>query len=156
VYVSPSSIVTSTGAIASRDGGRRYGGMVLRDGAYEHIRHATIETKWNGDDQYHTDVRATATTDADTYEITGRVLRLGYRIHEVPIDYYARSRAEGKKLTWMDGVKALVALGRIRLASQQQLFGQQDAYHAERLKQLAEAPRIPALPGEVPAKRKAA
>ncbi|TMD19143.1 MAG: glycosyltransferase family 2 protein [Chloroflexi bacterium] len=25
-------------------------------------------------------------------EITGRVLRLGYRIHEVPIDYYARSR----------------------------------------------------------------
>jgi hypothetical protein len=62
--------------IASRDGGRRYGGMVLRDGAYEHIRHATIETKWNGDDQYHTDVRATATTDADTYEITGRVLNL--------------------------------------------------------------------------------
>jgi len=37
-------------------------------------------------------------------EITGRILRLGYRIHEVPIDYYARSRAEGKKLTWKDGV----------------------------------------------------
>ncbi|MEO6797988.1 MAG: glycosyltransferase family 2 protein [Candidatus Dormibacter sp.] len=89
-------------------------------------------------------------------EITGRILRLGYRIHEVPIDYYARSRAEGKKLTWKDGVKALVALGRIRLASKQRLFGQQDTYHVERLKQLAEAPRIPALPGEAPAKRKAA
>ena len=62
--------------IASRDGGRRYGGMVLRDGAYEHIRHATIETVWTGDDQYHAEVRATATTDADTYEITGRVLNL--------------------------------------------------------------------------------
>jgi hypothetical protein len=62
--------------IASRDGGRRYGGMVLRDGGYEHIRHATIETKWNGDDQYHAEVRATASTDSDTYEITGRVLNL--------------------------------------------------------------------------------
>jgi len=30
-------------------------------------------------------------------EITGRVLRLGYRIHEVPITYYARGRGEGKK-----------------------------------------------------------
>jgi hypothetical protein len=63
--------------IASRDGHRRYGGMVLRDGAYEHIRDATIETVWTGDDdQYHAEVRATATTASDTYEITGRVLNL--------------------------------------------------------------------------------
>ena len=62
--------------IASRDGGRRYGGMVLRDGAYEHIRAATIETEWSGGDEYHTQLRATATTDNDTYEITGRVLNL--------------------------------------------------------------------------------
>ncbi len=38
-------------------------------------------------------------------DITGRVLRLGYRIHEVPIHYYARGREEGKKLTWRDGVR---------------------------------------------------
>jgi hypothetical protein len=62
--------------IASREGGRRYGGMVLRDGTYEHIRAATIETEWRGDDQYHAEVRATATTDAHTYEITGKVLNL--------------------------------------------------------------------------------
>jgi len=62
--------------IASRDGGRHYGGMVLRDGAYELIRHATIETEWTGDDQYHVSIRATATTDAGSYEITGRVLNL--------------------------------------------------------------------------------
>ena len=49
--------------IASRDGGRRYGGMVLRNGVYEHIQHATIETVWSGDDQYHAEVRATATTE---------------------------------------------------------------------------------------------
>jgi len=61
--------------IASRDGGRRYGGIVLRNGEYEHIQHATIETVWT-DDEYHTEVRATATTEVDTYEITGRVLNL--------------------------------------------------------------------------------
>jgi dolichol-phosphate hexosyltransferase len=81
-------------------------------------------------------------------EITGRVLRLGYRIHEVPIDYYARSRAEGKKLTWKDGVKALATLARIRLTSHRRLFGGRDDYHAERLAELAAAPRLPALPGE--------
>ena len=81
-------------------------------------------------------------------EITGRVLRLGYRIHEVPIDYYARSRAEGKKLTWRDGVKALVTLVRVRLSSRRRLFGEHDEYHAERLAELAAAPRLPVLPGE--------
>ena len=56
-------------------------------------------------------------------EITARVLRLGYRIHEVPIAYYARSREEGKKLTWRDGVKALVILLRLRILPRSLLFG---------------------------------
>ncbi len=81
-------------------------------------------------------------------EISARVLRLGYRIHEVSIDYYARSRAEGKKLTWRDGVKALFTLARIRLSSHRRLFGAQDAYHVERLAELAAAPRLRELPGE--------
>ena len=50
--------------------------MVLRDGVYEHIRDATIETQWTGDDTYHRELRATATTSKDRYEITGRVLNL--------------------------------------------------------------------------------
>ena len=70
-------------------------------------------------------------------DITGRVLRLGYRIYEVPIDYAARTREEGKKLTWRDGVRALFALLRIRLASARDLFGQPDPYHEERLHQLS-------------------
>jgi len=56
-------------------------------------------------------------------DITGRILRLGYRIHEVPIHYYARGRAEGKKLTWIDGVHAIAALLEVRLASERGLFG---------------------------------
>src|ERR1700686_1973419 len=43
-------------------------------------------------------------------DITARILRLGYRIHEVPIHYYARGRDEGKKLTWIDGVQAMRSL----------------------------------------------
>ena len=70
-------------------------------------------------------------------EITGRILRLGYRIHEVPIDYYARSREEGKKLTLRDGVRALMVLLRIRLASSRKLFGEPDAYHDDRIKELS-------------------
>jgi glycosyltransferase involved in cell wall biosynthesis len=81
-------------------------------------------------------------------EITSRVLRLGYRIHEVPIDYYARSREEGKKLTWKDGVRALGKLVAIRLSSNRRLFGTPDQYHRERQAELAATPRLPPLPGE--------
>jgi len=72
-------------------------------------------------------------------EITARVLRLGYRIHEVPISYYARGRDEGKKLTWMDGVKALGTLAMVRLRSDQDLFGSAaaDDYHRARQVDLA-------------------
>jgi len=48
-------------------------------------------------------------------EVTGKLLRLGYRIYEVPISYTARSREEGKELTWLDGVRAVFTLLRIRL-----------------------------------------
>jgi glycosyltransferase involved in cell wall biosynthesis len=47
-------------------------------------------------------------------EITAKVLRMGHRIYEVPVDYAARSRAEGKKLKPSDGLKALVALAKYR------------------------------------------
>ena len=47
-------------------------------------------------------------------EITAKLLRSGHRIYEVSISYAARSRAEGKKLTAMDGVRAVRALARYR------------------------------------------
>jgi glycosyltransferase involved in cell wall biosynthesis len=72
-------------------------------------------------------------------DITARTLRLGYRIHEIPIHYYARSREEGKKLTWLDGVRALGALLRLRLSSDSRLFGSAPdwGYHRERHTELA-------------------
>jgi glycosyltransferase involved in cell wall biosynthesis len=40
-------------------------------------------------------------------EITAKVARLGVRIFEVGISYYGRTYAEGKKIGWKDGVRAL-------------------------------------------------
>jgi glycosyltransferase involved in cell wall biosynthesis len=40
-------------------------------------------------------------------EITAKILRRGIRPFELPISYRARSREEGKKLTWRDGVEAV-------------------------------------------------
>ena len=44
------------------------------------------------------------------------MLRLGpgIRLYEVPISYYGRSYAEGKKITWRDGFGAVGALVRFR------------------------------------------
>jgi len=47
-------------------------------------------------------------------EVTGKLLRRRYRPYEVPIKYRARTREEGKKITWRDGVEALWILARER------------------------------------------
>jgi glycosyltransferase involved in cell wall biosynthesis len=47
-------------------------------------------------------------------EITAKVLRRGARLYEVPISYYGRTYAEGKKITWRDGVLAVFAILRFR------------------------------------------
>jgi glycosyltransferase involved in cell wall biosynthesis len=40
-------------------------------------------------------------------EITAKVAKLNVRIYEVAVSYYGRTYAEGKKIGWRDGVKAL-------------------------------------------------
>jgi len=47
-------------------------------------------------------------------ELTAMLLARGVRPYEVPIHYKARSREEGKKLTWGDGVDATWILLRVR------------------------------------------
>lgn len=48
-------------------------------------------------------------------EFTAKVLRSGRKIYEVPISYRARTREEGKKLHWTDGLVALGILLAVRL-----------------------------------------
>ena len=54
-------------------------------------------------------------------ELTAKVCRLGYRIHEVPISYNARGIAEGKKIRARDGFKALWTLIRYRFTPLNQI-----------------------------------
>jgi glycosyltransferase involved in cell wall biosynthesis len=51
-------------------------------------------------------------------EITGQVCKRKLRIYELPIAYYGRTYAEGKKISWRDGAKALRVLLRVRLTAQ--------------------------------------
>lgn len=47
-------------------------------------------------------------------EVTARLLKRGYRYAEVPIWYEARTHAQGKKITWWDGVECVWALVKYR------------------------------------------
>lgn len=47
-------------------------------------------------------------------EITAKVARGNWRVYEVPVAYYGRSYAEGKKITWKDGFRALWCIFKYR------------------------------------------
>jgi glycosyltransferase involved in cell wall biosynthesis len=48
-------------------------------------------------------------------EVTAKVAKLGCRLFEVPISYYGRTYADGKKITWKDGFAALWCIVRYRI-----------------------------------------
>ena len=50
-------------------------------------------------------------------EITTKLLKRGIKIVEVPISYRGRSYDEGKKITWKDGLEAVLSLFRFRFSS---------------------------------------
>lgn len=49
-------------------------------------------------------------------EITAKVARGGHRIYEVGISYYGRTYAEGKKINWKDGFRAIYAILKYNLS----------------------------------------
>jgi hypothetical protein len=61
-----------------------------------------------------TEVARSLALTADRFDIepqiTARLLRGGHRIHELPVRFDPRSRAQGKKIGWRDGVRALQVL----------------------------------------------
>ena len=48
-------------------------------------------------------------------EITAKIARRGLRVYETSISYHGRNYAEGKKITWRDGLIAIVAIIRFGL-----------------------------------------
>ncbi len=53
-------------------------------------------------------------------EIVARLSQMGARVYEVPISYHGRTYAEGKKITWRDGVAALGHILRAHFSSGRQ------------------------------------
>ena len=49
-------------------------------------------------------------------EVTAKILKCGYSIKEIPIHYYPRKFSEGKKIHFWDGLIALLAIIKYRLA----------------------------------------
>lgn len=54
-------------------------------------------------------------------ELTAILLRLGVRPFEVPVSYHSRSRAEGKIISWRDGVDCVAILLKVRLRRRNRL-----------------------------------
>jgi glycosyltransferase involved in cell wall biosynthesis len=67
-----------------------------------------------------TPILRTLNLKADSFdieaEVTAKLLRAGHRPYEVPIQYKARTRAQGKKIRWQDGITALWVIAKIRLS----------------------------------------
>ncbi len=70
-------------------------------------------------------------------EMTAKVAKLGARLYEVPVTYDGRTYAEGKKITWKDGLSALRCIFKYNL-----LTAKQPAV-APRVEQIAGAGPIP-------------
>jgi dolichol-phosphate hexosyltransferase len=55
-------------------------------------------------------------------EITAVLLKHGIRPYEIPISYFSRSHAQGKKITWLDAFACVRILVRVRLSRKDPTF----------------------------------
>ena len=79
----------------------------------------TLSDMETGYKAFRTEVLRTLDLRQDDFgiepEITAKVCRRKLRVYELPIAYYGRTYAEGKKITWRDGFKAIRVLLGVRL-----------------------------------------
>jgi glycosyltransferase involved in cell wall biosynthesis len=79
----------------------------------------TLSDMETGYKAFRTDVLRSLDLREDDFaiepEITAKICKRQLRVYELPISYYGRSYAEGKKITWRDGFKAVFVLFRVRL-----------------------------------------
>ena len=48
------------------------------------------------------------------HEITAKILKNGHEIYEIPVSYHPRTKEEGKKMKWKDGLIAIKTLFKFR------------------------------------------
>jgi glycosyltransferase involved in cell wall biosynthesis len=73
-------------------------------------------------------------------EITAKVAKLGVRIYETPISYDGRTYAEGKKIGWKDGLKAIWCILKYGLRSSRKVRAQAEVLEAQYLAQQKTVP----------------
>jgi glycosyltransferase involved in cell wall biosynthesis len=82
--------------------------LTLVSNAFTNLNLTDMETCYK---LFRSDILRQITIQEDRFgfepEITAKVARLGARIYEVGISYAGRTYAEGKKIGWRDGVRAL-------------------------------------------------
>jgi glycosyltransferase involved in cell wall biosynthesis len=83
------------------------------------VTNMNLSDVWTGYKAIRREVLETIDLREDRFgfeqEITIKIARGGWRVYEAPIAYYGRTYAEGKKITWKDGIRALWCLLRYGL-----------------------------------------
>ena len=79
-------------------------------------------------------------------ELTIKLAKRGARIFEVPISYHGRTYAEGKKINWRDGVRAMIAIFAFGLSDNLYRI---DEHGSQILARLSKAPRYNAWMADV-------
>jgi glycosyltransferase involved in cell wall biosynthesis len=86
-------------------------GLTLLSNMFTNLNLTDMESCFKA---FRREVLDTITIEEDRFgfepEITAKVARGGWRIYEVGIAYAGRTYAEGKKIGWRDGVRALVCI----------------------------------------------
>ena len=85
--------------------------LTLLSNAFSNLCLSDMETCYK---VFRSDVLKRITLTSDRFgfepEITAKVAKLDVAIYEVGISYYGRTYAEGKKIGWRDGVRAIQVL----------------------------------------------
>ena len=87
--------------------------LTLASNAFTNLNLTDMETCYKA---FRTEVLQSIELEEDRFgiepEITAKVAGGGWRIYEVGISYSGRTYAEGKKIGWRDGVRAIVCIVR--------------------------------------------
>jgi glycosyltransferase involved in cell wall biosynthesis len=86
-------------------------GLTLMSNMLNDLNITDMETCYKA---FRGDVARAITIEEDRFgiepELTAKVAKMDLRIYEVPISYQGRTYAEGKKIGWKDGVRALYCI----------------------------------------------
>lgn len=85
--------------------------LTLLSNIFSNLNLTDMETCYK---MFRKEVIDTITVEEDRFgfepEMTAKVAKGGWRVYETPISYKARNVAQGKKIGWKDGVRAVVAI----------------------------------------------